>query len=484
MNRFSFIPLLSTRLLRPVASLLVLGSLLGGCSKFVETDIPGNKLTAKDAFADNATAASVLTRVLADMSASYAISGTSGVSLLSSLMADELTNYDVSNTIAQAHYMNNVSSREALWWDWYYKFIYSCNDALEQLPLSTGVTAPVRDQLMGEAHFIRAFCYFYLVNYWGTVPMATSTDYAANRLLGRAPVASVYAQIETDLEEALKLLGNDYRAADVVTTTEERVRPNRAVAQALLARVYLYQDKWALAEAAATEVLENAAYYLPEPNDAFLKNSPEAIWQLQPVDRNYNTQDGLAFILVWGPEYGSPAAMRQQLLDLFAVDDKRRTDWIGEVTPDMQTFYFPFKYKMGNNEPVPHSELKEYLMVLRLGEQYLIRAEARAEQSKLAGADGAEADLNAVRARAGQGELSAGTREEMLTLIATERQRELFAEWGHRWLDLKRTGTIDAVMTVLATEKGNVWDTRRQLYPIPLTDVQAAPNVGQNPSYN
>ncbi len=111
-------------------------------------------------------------------------------------------------------------------------------------------------------------------------------------------------------------------------------------------------------------------------------------------------------------------------------------------------------------------------MVLRLSEQYLIRAEARAHLSNLTGSID---DLNIIRSRAGLTDLPSSLDEVAITAaIAQEKRIEFFAEWGHRWFDLKRTNTVDSIMTIATPLKnGNsTWQTHQQLYPIPFREIQ------------
>jgi hypothetical protein len=122
----------------------------------------------------------------------------------------------------------------------------------------------------------------------------------------------------------------------------------------------------------------------------------------------------------------------------------------------------------------------EYLVVLRLSEQYLVRAEARTHLNDLSGA---AADINVVRNRAGLPDTKATDKTSLLDAIAQERRVELFAEWGHRWLDLKRTATIDTIMNIVSLSKGSSWNTNAQLYPIPAGDILLNPYLTQNPGY-
>ena len=149
-------------------------------------------------------------------------------------------------------------------------------------------------------------------------------------------------------------------------------------------------------------------------------------------------------------------------------------------------YYYPDKYKSDSfGAPVT-----EYEMVLRLGEQYLIRAEAEANGAN-GGAASAVADLNVIRARAGLPAYSGSMNQDsVLNAIYHERQVELFTEWGHRWFDLKRDSLINSVMG----SPGNVfqekygpnapnWNPNWQWYPIALGQLQADPKLVQNLSY-
>src|SRR5699024_9452423 len=125
-------------------------------------------------------------------------------------------------------------------------------------------------------------------------------------------------------------------------------------------------------------------------------------------------------------------------------------------------------------------EISEFSMVMRLAEQYLIRSEARTQLGKLTGAI---ADLDKIRKRANldliinlKPSIDKGT---LLDSIQVERQRELFSEWGHRWLDLKRTGTVSEVLST----KKSFWEDTDALYPIPEEERSKNPNLTQNIGY-
>jgi hypothetical protein len=139
------------------------------------------------------------------------------------------------------------------------------------------------------------------------------------------------------------------------------------------------------------------------------------------------------------------------------------------------TYYFPFKYKVQSG-----SQVTEYSMVLRMAEQYLIRAEARARLNKISLA---QDDINMLRIRAALPNIIIADQQGLLKSLWHEKQIELFSEWGHRWLDLKRTGEIDSVMKIVCPQKQADWKSFQQLYPLPQTERDNDVNLTQNPGY-
>ena len=132
------------------------------------------------------------------------------------------------------------------------------------------------------------------------------------------------------------------------------------------------------------------------------------------------------------------------LMNAFETGDLRRTHWVDSTDYSGTYFYFPNKYPVyvGNPGDTP------YYTMLRLAEQYLIRAESEANQGG-SGITGAIADLDTLRARAGLPFLSSSLNQtQVLVAVAQERRIELFAEWGHRWFDLKRTGMTSILQSI------------------------------------
>ncbi|WP_298741017.1 RagB/SusD family nutrient uptake outer membrane protein [uncultured Chitinophaga sp.] len=459
---------------------------VAGCKKLIEVDPPIQDVVGSDIYSSNATAASVLTGIYSDMSNYGIFTGVSSIAVKTGLSADELVSVTSPPDILSVLYSNSLTNNgNELFWSDLYAYIFRTNAAIEGISASSQIITSVKQQLLGEARFLRAFMYFYLVNFYGDVPLLTNTDIKANSVAPRTNKDKVYEQIIQDLQDAQNNLNENYVGADGVTVVQERVRPNKAAATALLARAYLYTNQWSLAEQEASKLIAaTSSYQLEAPEAVFLSTSKEAIWQLQPVAPSYNTLDAVAFILEaipMGPNSSRPVFLSKNIFNAFEPGDTRKNTWIDSVTVDNKTYAYPAKYKVY----LPDQPRTEYLTVLRLSEQYLIRGEARAQQGRLNGPNSAEEDINAVRSRAGLGPTAAASQVTILDAILQEKKVEFFTEWGHRWCDLKRTAKVDEVMNIVAPAKGGSWAAYKALYPIPVQDIQRNPSLKghQNPGY-
>ncbi|QEC43820.1 RagB/SusD family nutrient uptake outer membrane protein [Pseudobacter ginsenosidimutans] len=363
-----------------------------------------------------------------------------------------------------------------------YKLIYDANGVIEGIQASSSeeFSKTARDQFTGEALALRAFAYFYLVNFFGDVPLPLSTDFNKTASLSRAPVTKVYDQIKTDLVKARSLLTDNFKIGK-----EEKIRVTKWFAEALLARVYLYTGEYQQAITSASAVIAMSDLFSIEPdlNKVFQKNSTEAILQLKQTNENSSLKNATpeGFLLYHFPNgSGTPPSfyLSEPLLNAFEANDKRKTSW----TKQDGAYVSVEKYKTGQWNGVFNAVQTEYYTVMRLAELYLIRAEAQLLFSD-ANKDLAIADLNELRQRADVDNLpltlSAG---EVKEAIAHERQVELFAEWGHRWFDLKRTGKAAAVLSQISY-KTPWYGNYQLLYPIPLNEIKYNNNLVQNPEY-
>lgn len=476
--------------------LLLLGCGLTGCKKFIEVDAPPTSVNEGNIYESDGTAISAVLGIYTTIS----ISDISGMlSYYPELSADNLQLLNTNRLQDVGFYQNNLlasyAGTEFKPWSLIYPQIFTCNAAIEGLTKSKTLTPAVRQNLLGQAYFLRALFYFYLTNFYGDVPLSTSTDYTVNNILRRSSATQVYSQIIADLKQAHTMLPEGYLTGDMITTfstgLEQRVTANRSAVSALLARVYLYEKDYANAELMSAEVIAKSDLYsasIPL-SQVFLKNSMETILALQPAFVGYNAREAEVFTL----RPGEPAVTTNRsafispsFIDNIQTGDQRKTVWINTITTSNVTYSYPAKYKALTN-----AGFSEQSIVLRLAEQYLIRAEARIHQNKTV--QGIE-DLNVLRERAVDKSqtnenlrlkllATSLSKEEALAALNYERRIELFAEYGHRWFDLKRTGQVDAVMTTGTANKGGSWASFKALYPVPVEELTSNPNLQQNPGY-
>ncbi|NQX39027.1 Starch-binding associating with outer membrane [Pedobacter steynii] len=467
------------------STLAVLLITVNGCKKAIDVGPSIVNANSSNAFTSNSSAQSTVAGIYSYLSAGSFFQGSNSVSLGMGLAADELKTTSSGSQSLGLLYSNSYSAvSPPSFWSEFYKEIFFCNTTIKGISESGQITPSVKNQLVSELKFFRGFIYFYAVNLYGTPPLTTTDDYQNNNTLSNSTAATVYAQILQDLNDAKAgLPDNIYVDASGAAVTD-RVRPNKQVAAAMLARVYLYLQNWRSAENEASELIGNSRYTLVKDlNQVFLKGSTEIIFALQPVSKTYlNTIDANFLVVSASYALTTQLALNNQLVSAFEQKDQRRSKWIGTFTTTtnpVTTFSFANKYKVSSLSSTV--AVTEYPIAMRLAEQYLIRAEARAQQSNLSGA---KDDLNAIRDRAGLDPTLASGQTELLNAILQERRLELFTEWGHRWLDLKRSNNLDNVMSIAVPLKGGSWMPYKAILPIPPSDILANPNLKQNPGYN
>lgn len=482
---------------------IIFSVLFCSCSKLVSIPEPTNSITLPEVFNSDAGATSAIAGVYTQL-----INGSNGLGASNdaySVFSDGLSTVlggfssdELLTTVSEPRYPYSINKLTAentpdiLWRTAYTIGIYGANAVLEGIASSASptLTDGTRKQITGEAKFLRAFSYFYLTNFFGDVPLVLTTDFNKTGKMARTKQADVYQQIIKDLKEAKESLQNDYAVSN-----GERIRPNKWAAAALLARTYLYINDYSNAIAEATSVINNSALYHLEPdlNNVFSTGSSEAIWQLQQNTSMSLVGNATPEGMLWLPNplhTGQPSVfLSNQLLNSFEQDDKRKTNWIDST--DYQPvqgglsqgiYYFPYKYKTGSYNYSVGGTPTEYYMVLRLAEQYLIRAEAEANLSS-GDPSTAITDLNVIRNRAGLPDLPGGlSRDQVIAAIAKEWQTEFFCEWGQRWFNLKRTGQAHNVLSVIPVKQPWAGDYQL-LYPIPRQEIINNHNLLQNPGY-
>lgn len=453
------------------------------CDDFVTIDTPDDRIVREVVFSDDQTANSAVIGIYNELFRSdFSNGGISSVTVLGGVSADDLETVFINNNQLIEFENNQIllnNNYNLNLWTSAYNIIYMCNSVLDGLNQYNGASETLKIQLEGEVRFIRAFVYFNLVNLYGNVPLILSPDFRENALSSRSNIAEVYDLIIADLEFSENILSDNYKDENYL-----RLRPNKYTATALLARVNLYLKNWKQAERLSSIVINRNENYelLQNLDNVFLANSREAIWQISPAgggELSKTTKEAENFILMSNPilTRETPTVLSQDLINTFKKSDSRLNNWVGKFSEDNLVFYYPFKYKVNR---VSEEEIIEYSTVMRLAEQYLIRAEARAQQNKLLKA---VQDLDKIRSRANISLLSelpqSIGKEALLDSILIERRRELFTEWGHRWLDLKRLGIVEKVLTPFKP----TWQNTDVLYPIPEDEIIKNPNIQQNPGY-
>ena len=346
-------------------------------------------------------------------------------------------------------------------WTFIYQAVNAANNLIAGLPVVSDplLATAERNQLLGEAYFLRALSYFDLARGWGGVPLVLTPTRTKENGQGtrRATLAATYDQVLADLTQAETLL------PDATT----RNRAGKATAHALRARLHLYRQQWPDAENYATQVLANSAYALVKPYRAFATApflTSESVLEISYSNADPNTMWNNWFPSALGGQYNfQPVAPAIALLQNPAVGGSRSA-LLASTTINGTPAVYGNLYSRAAQRDDPS-------YVLRVAELYLIRAEARARQGKLAGALD---DLNAVRARAGVPAATAATEADLRLVIENERRVE-FAFEADRWFDLVRTGRAAAVL--------GVSDPNKWLFPIPFNDLVADPDLEQNPGY-
>lgn len=442
---------------------------LAACKDFIVIDIPKDRITTPAVFTDDATAAAAVSGLYARLgwpSGTPFLNG--AVTIFLGLYTDEF-DYTGTNSNDREFAENNLSIRNdhiyLNLWKQAYEIIYISNRCIEGLQASDRLDPSLKSQLLGECHFIRAFCYWYLVNLFGDVPLTKITTYEDNSLLPRTVAKDVLTQVKNDLVTAQSLLVPEYPSAG-------KFRVNYYTATALLARYYLYNREWQLAEKTATEIINSPLYnFEPDLLKIFLTTSTEAIWQLgvdQGTINVFETQRFIPIGTVNKPMY----PVTEGLIQAFEPGDSRAADWLSPKTVAGIDYIMPYKYKVRAN-----AVKTESLIMFRITEMYMIRAEAIAMQDNR-DLDDALLDLNRIRNRSDLPSIVSADRSFVRDAILKERRVEFFAEWGNRFFDLKRLGKLDQV---LSSKTG--WNTEDQYLPIPYQERLANPLLTQNDGY-
>jgi len=398
--------------------------------------------------------------------------------LFTCLMSDNLV---ATSTYYKTYYENSyTTSSFTSYWNNTYNGIYLLNDFITKTSQTSADSAAIVKQYRGEACWFRAHDYFLLVNLFGGVPIvlsAAAEDIETNSLMPRNTEEEVYEQIFEDLKMARELMAN---------STEANTRITPEAATALLARCYLYDEQWQDAVNEASKLIpvadggQGTKFHLEAVDDVFKSWSEETILQIDQEGYSSGRFKGYcysgAMFTAWGATTKYFFLSPNLVADLQADSTDLRQHWMAHYDPQTHyDIYYPYKYKNGATPDL--STDYENQIMMRLAEQYLIRAEANAHLGNL---KAARDDINCIRHRAGQADFTGTTQDEILAEIELQREKEFFCEQGHRWMDLNRTGRADYFYTTCGYKD---WESYKRYLPIPESECLANPNLTQNPGW-
>ena len=415
------------------------------------------------------------------------------------------TNFQ-SGRMMTPYYMTYSPDATSGLWSTAYYVISACNNVIdaidnaEDLTTSSVTTADINN-LKAEALALRAFAHFDLLRIYSRLN-GTNGEYGVcvitepqlpTDMPARASVEETYAQIIKDLTDAEGLMSDSYQRTGV---TDPKATFNKLAIQALLARVYCYHKDWSKASEYATKVINSGKFKL------WTSAEYPSVWGkeiagdggeviLEVYGKQTNSYDAW-----WeGPSHMTnplgyaDCAATAQLVNLFEEGDIRGTTGIrGDASNPRDDGKVMFctdqeevsggqlwtmkYYGKGDGNATSTPDFNN-VIILRLSEMYLIRAEAAVNGSGTT----ALADLNAIRANRGASPLNSADK----AAVALERRLELNFE-GHLWFDLDRTGGSisysDGIVTRNIDATSKYW-----ALPIPKSQVDINENLKQNPGY-
>jgi starch-binding outer membrane protein, SusD/RagB family len=397
--------------------------------------------------------------------------------------------------------VNANNGRTGQIWSGCYKTIQGANNVINNYePLLIEDAARVKT-IAGEAYFLRALSYYWLVRGWGEVPLLLEEEFSDDQLkMKKSSPAEIYAIIESDLKKAEEFVPN---------TKREPGRPNKGSVKALLADVYLTEGGWpikdaskyALAAAKAKEVIDAKALYgfdLVEHLDTLWSGRASAAGTPEEV---FSFQTSIVFGGSTNSLYGAPATPGDEggwddfmaeigffnrfpagkrkdvtFYTLFTKPDGTQVSWQNSLSKHPYYLKFRLRPRKANDGWTSSQPIH----MIRYAHTLLVYAEA---QARAAGTPGTEAyqAINAIRQRAGLSDLSGLSGSDFVQAVIDERAWEFAGEWT-RWFDLQRLELVEAANAPVnkATNdllpsgditKSDYW------YPIPLGDANMNENL-------
>jgi hypothetical protein len=420
---------------------------LQSCKKYLEVE-SYDRVSDENTIFDKASAETAVRGAYRSLASSNYSSGFQNTILQSGGDVRSLNNAQTDLNVINYDLRSDIGFLSTYWAN-FYNTINRANHVIEKVPLVYDVklTTDLKNQLLGEAYFIRAYSYFDLARVFGNIQIfLTPTKVVADKLgVKKSTQAEVYAQVLADLN-----LAETLSPAAVV-----RNRATKFTVYALRARLHLYNNKYEEAENDVNSILANPGYRLIKPYN-LAAGTTESV-----LEFSYSVNDLNAGYGLWNTSNRQlePKAVLHNLLNDPATGGDRKILSVKNAANQFIGGIYP------TNTSAAYG--------IRTAELYLIRAEARAKKA-VPNLIGALSDLDAVRARANVANSIAVTRDEIILAIENERRVE-FALEPYRWFDIVRTGRALAVF--------NLNDPNKYIFPIPGGEILADPSLTQNPGY-
>lgn len=456
-----------------LVSLLSIG-ILFSCDDNIQLE-PEDQLTQAVAFSNKTLALGVLAGAYSAAQQDDVLNGTN--QLMGEWQADNVDFVGSFPTFNEIRLYTTLSDNGSIngVWDDNYETIGTANLVIKNVPLVDDVefTAAEKANAVAQAKFLRALVYFNISNWWAqpvqvdggnglAVPLVLEPFEGEVQFPARATLNEVQAQVERDLLDAIPDLDNS-----------DNSLATKGAAQGLLARLYLYQEKWAQAADYANQVIQDGAFALANDYTFFDTEDSEFLFTLvNNADDGQDSGQGFSGLTNPTPEGRGDAPFTDNLLAAYAEEpgDLRFTTLNqtgGDALGQERIFTTKFDDGIANADNAP---------VLRITEMYLIRAEANFQNNSTTG-DTPLNDINTLRARAGLDALDRVTLEDILK----ERRKELAFE-GHRRMDLLRNG-LNLRRPGMPAESESAPGQAKTIFPIPVNELDLNPNLQQNSGY-
>lgn len=374
-------------------------------------------------------------------------------------------------------------------WQLEFSGITQCNLVLDKVQ-TIAISKTIKDRVVGEALFLRAFYYFQLTQVFGDVPLLTGIVSPDKLKIPRISKTLVYQQIIADCDQSANLLPPQYSGAEIGRAT-------RGAALALAAKTHLYQKNWdkTLEYIAKIKAL-NIYGLMPNYQDNFNKktqNNKESVWEIQHTNLELNVGNSLnqwwySKKIVGG--YGFAEAT-DTFVKAFEADDPRRKftvvanneDYFGVVYKNSfsSTRYSVRKYLQADSTLTQKADGDINYTAIRYAEVLLWEAESLAELGRnTEGAVPLEMVRNRARLQAANPltalqKIVTTDKTALINAIRRERQVELGFEL-HRYFDLVRWGI--AAQNIAEFKVG-----KHEVFPIPQIEMDLNPSLIQNPNY-